>query len=192
MSYSKRVQTLMMEQDREAGYEVPSRWYELLVSPSCPPDKRLHIRGGIATTSARWGWIMYNDFMPHTICDFENEGETQMTLTFTSANYYFPLILCYYGDWVAYRYFDPDRFAEPVFDNVTGTEVKTAADAEAQIDAWMNGYTDWYNYRLPLWGVVLKNDGQTGIPYAILPVDSINRGRSYLYRDCRARHNIFG
>jgi len=34
----------------------------------------------------------------------------------------------------------------------------------------------------------LRNDGQAGVPGAILPVDVVNRGRSYLWpRDVRPR-----
>ena len=189
---AQRVRRLERQDDRKVGYSEPGWWYELLVAPSCPPDKRLHIRGGIVTPSARWGWIMTNTYMPDTICDFENEAETQMDLVFTNANYYLPILLCYYGDWVAYSYADPDYYGEPVFENVLGTEVATAAEAEAQIDALMNGTDNWYYYVCPLWAVMLKNDGQVGVPYAILPIDHVNRGRSYLYRDIRARHNIFG
>jgi len=187
----RRIQRLEKQQQRTAGYDPPGRWFECLVAPSCPPDKRLHIRGGTATASAVWGWIMGTDFVPDTICDFENETETQMNLIFDNANYYLPIILCYYWEWVAQRVYY-DEWTTYIFTNVIGVEVATAPEAEAQIDAWMNGYTQWYHDTMPLWGVVLKNNGQAGVHYAIQPIDQVNRGRSYLYRDARARHNIFG
>lgn len=176
-------------QEREAAEVADDRWYQLLAAPSCPPDKRIHIRSGISSLSGRWGWITQEDFIPDKVCDFENEDETQLALNFTNASYYLGFILCYYGDWVAYRSIAGRE--EPVFDCVVGTEVATAAGAEAQIDAFLNGYTQWYYYRLPLCGVVLRNDGQVGINYAILPVDAVNRGRSYIYRDARSRGGIF-
>ena len=189
----RRIQRLERQGQREAGFELPGRWYELRVAPSCPPDKRLHIRGGIVTPSGYWGYVIQNDFVLDWICDFENDGETQMDLIFSNANYYLPIILCYYWEWVAYyHYYLAEQYAEPVFDNVIGIEVETSSEAEAQIDAWMNGYTQWYQETMPLWGVVLKNDGATGVQYAIEPIDAVNRGRSYLYRDVRARHNISG
>ena len=188
----RRIQRLERQQEQEAGHAAPTRWYEFGVAPTCPPSKRLNIRGGVASPSAYWGWIMTNTYLPDWTCDFENQGETQMDLVFSNANWYLPIILCYYADWVAYYYADPEFYAEPVFDNVVGLEVATSAEAEAQIDAWMNGYTQWYKEVLPLTSIVFKNDGQTGVPGAILPVDYMNRGRSYMYRDLRARHNIFG
>jgi len=191
----RRIQQLERQRDREAGFELPSRWYEFLVAPSCPPDKRLHIRGGTVTASAYWAWIMASDFVPDWICDFEDATKTGMDLVFANAGYHLPVIMCYHYDFVAtYSYYGDEWFTwnDQVFTNVIGTEVATPTEAEAQIDAWMNGYTQWYQEVMPLWGVIFKNDGQTGVPYAILPIEQVNRGRSYLYRDVRARHNIFG
>ncbi len=185
-----RLGRLEREQARTEIEDPNQQWYDLRVSASCPPDKRVHIRSGIGTPSGRWGFIMGNDFLPYTICDFENQPETQMSLNFTNAGYYLGLLLCYYGEWVAYRSLGPS-YQEPVFDNVLGTEVETAAEAEAQIDALLNGSEDWYYYRLPLWAIVLKNDGNAGVDYAIEPVDVVNRGRSYLYRDIRSDGGIF-
>jgi len=161
------------------------KWYQFKVAPSCPPDKRLHIRSGFPVPSIRWSDIIDDYLIPDTICDFGNVDETDMDLVFTNANYYLPLLLCYYGTWLT------DTTTEPIFDNVIGTEVETLAEAEAQIDGFLNGVEQWYYYRLPLWGVVLKNDGNVDISYAIEPIDMVNRGRSYLYRDARSSGGIF-
>lgn len=185
-----RIQRLERQRAQARAHEAARVWYQFLVAPSCPPDKRLHIRAGLASPSARWGYIMYQSQIPDTICDFENSAETQMDLVFANANYYLPLVLCYYGDWIAYRTVSAD-YAEPVFDCVQGYEVATSAEAEAQIDAFLNGYTDWYYYRFPLCGVVLRNNGVLEVPASILPIDRVNRGRSYLYRDARARNSLF-
>lgn len=174
---------------KAAGYE-PDNWqYEFRVAPSCPPDKRVHIRGGVATPAGHWGFIMANDFLPDLTCDFEDSVITGMNLSFTNADYYLPIILCYFGDYVAYRTVDPD-YSEPTFDNVVGTEVETATEAEQQIDGFLNGVDQWYYYRFPLTGIVFKNDGTVDVNYAILPIDKINRGRSYLYRDARSNGGI--
>lgn len=194
MSYSvameRRIVRLEQQRARKAASESDNQWYEFLVSPSCPPDKRLYIKGGAVTPSGRWGGTVQDDFIPGWTCDFENEIETQMTLNFTNANYYLGMILCYYGAWAMYRTLG-GVYTDPVFDNVIGTEVATATEAEAEVDAFLNGYTQWYYYRLPLWGLIIKNDGQVGVDYAIMPIDTVNRGRSYLYRDARSNGGIF-
>jgi len=193
MSYDvvldRRVARLERQQAVDAALVSDNKWYEFLPAPSCPPDRRIHIRGGIATTSGRWGWILVDDFIPDTVCDFENSSETGLDLIFSNAGHFLPLLLCYFGDWVAYR--SIAGYEEPVFDCVVGTEVATAAEAEAQIDSFLNGVEQWYYYRLPIWGVVLQNNGYAGVPYAILPIGAVNRGQSYLYRDARSNGGIF-
>jgi len=195
MSYDvvldRRVALLERQQTVGAGTVQDNKWYEFQCAPSCPPDKRIHIRGGIVTASGRWGFIINNDFILDFTCDFENEPETQLNLVFSNPGYFLPLILCYYGDWVGYNRAIGPPYDLPVFENVIGTEVATAAEAEAQIDAFLNGYEQWYIFRFPLWGVVLKNDGCAGIPYAIAPIGAVNRGQSYLYRDARSNGGIF-
>ena len=171
------------ENIRAANVEV-SRGYDFSVAPPCPPDKRLYIRGGYVTESRGFDGVVLQSDTPFMTCDFENEEETGMPLLFDNSFHYLPIILCYYGDWIAFRTFG-ETYETPVFDNVIGEEVATPAEAEAQIDAWMNGYTDWSYYRFPLRAVVLRNNGATGTRYAILPIDTVNRGRSYLYRDAR-------
>lgn len=174
-----------LERDKYGQEMFDNTSYSFLVAPSCPPDKRVHIRGGVASPVTRWGYIMYESYTPSWTCDFEDLDETDMELNFINPNYYLPIILCYFGDWIAYR---TAGSPEPVFDNVIGTEVATAEEAEAQIDALLNGSEQWFNYRFPLRGIVFRNDGVTGIDVSILPIDAVNRGRSYLYRDARARN----
>lgn len=158
--------------------------YEFRVAPSCPPDKRLHIRSGIAVPSVRWSAFIEDDYIPYTICDFENQGETDMDLSFTNAGHYLPIILCYAQAWL-------DDRTEPIFNNVAGTETATALDAEGQIDGFLNGVENWYYERLPLCGVILKNNGYVDVSYAIEPIDAVPRGRSYIYRDARSSGGIF-
>ena len=181
----RRLAALENKRQR-AEAEVPGRdmWYEFKVAPSCPPNKRLHIRPGIATPSIRWPDFIQDDYIPYTVCDFENQAETDMDLVFTNANYFLPILLCYTHDWLEDR-------TEPIFDNVIGTEVATAELAEEQIDGFLNGVEAWYYERLPLCGVVLKNDGRASVNYAIEAIDSVNRGRSYLYRDARSSGGLF-
>ena len=182
---NRRLRQLEKDERARAGYAPGGdRWYQFTVAPSCPPNRQLHIRGGNAIPSIRWRDFMEQDYIPDTVCDFENATETQMDLVFTNAGYFLPILLCYYGDYLL-------DGRDPIFDNVIGTEVATAAQAEAQIDGWLNGVEQWYYYRLPLSGVVLRNNGYTGVAFAIEPIDMVNRGRSYLYRDARSFGGVF-
>lgn len=176
------------QQQVYAAFEPDNIWYQLRTSVACPPDKTVNVRGGVVTPSARWATFEETDILPSVEVDFTNTESTGIDLSFTNSGYFFPIILCLAGDWIAYQgYDDPDIYEYPIFDNVTGTEVATAAEAESQIDGFLNGVDQWYNYRLPLSGIVFKNDGNTEATGSILPIDCVNRGRSYLYRDARVR-----
>ena len=196
MSYDaglgKRVKELERQQQGAAGFDLPGRWYELLVTPTCPPSRQLNIRGGTVTASPMWLWIMQRDFVPDMVCDFTVELETTLPLRFSNAGWYLPIILCLEGEWVAYGIPGASRADPPYFQPVVGDEVETSTQAEAQIDAWLNGYTQWYYYLVPLCGVVFKNNGVVDTDCSILAIDAVNRGRSYLYRDARMRHNLSG
>ena len=121
------------------------------------------------------------------VADFESVEDTGMNLVFDNAGYFLPILLCYGYDWVAYQCYDDPSLYDSVFDNVVGTETSTATAAEAQIDGFLNGSEQWYYERLPLCGVVFKNDGNVGVSYAIESIDQVNRRRSYIYRDARVR-----
>lgn len=187
VSVTSGIVSLEKQQAKDAALEPDNLWYQFQVAASCPPGKTVTIRGGVVTPAYQWAVFEQTDVLPSVVADFADADATQMYLTFTNADYFLPIILCYHYDWVAYQGYDPPIYDNPVFDNVIGTEVETIGEAEAQIDGFLNGVDQWYDERLPLTGIVFKNDGQTGVQYAILPIDQINRGRSYLYRDARVR-----
>jgi len=162
------------------------RWYQFVTRPSCPPDTSVHISKGIVTLSAQWAAFIEQDYLPAITCDFTDTLFTGMDLIFESPNQYLGVILCYSQYYLQYWIYG-EEYDDTAFDNVIGGGgVETSNEAEAQIDGFLNGVDDWYNARLPLHGVVLRNDGRINIPGAVLPVDLVNRGRSYLYRDSRA------
>lgn len=188
ISVMRGIRRLERQQAAEAAFEPDNLWYQLRVAASCPPDKTLNIRGGVMTPAYQWAVFEYTDILPSVVANFEDEEETQLSLSFTNAGHFLPIILCYHYDWLSYQgYNDPDVYENPVFDNVVGTEVATSAGAEAQVDGFLNGVDQWYFERLPLCGVIFKNDGNTDVPYAFEEIDQVNRGRSYIYRDARVR-----
>jgi hypothetical protein len=187
----RRLRRLEDAQQNAATPENRNRISTFRVTPTCPPSKRLYISNGILYPVSIWFVFGGESAIPDWTCDFEDATATQMTLNFTNANYYLGIILCYWYEWLAYSQ-SYTGYDNPVFNNVIGTEVATAAEAEAEIDSLLNGSSDWFYERLPLHGVVLKNDGNVGVDYAILPIDLMPRGGSYLYRDARARNCLVG
>lgn len=187
-----RTKALERQRQRQAVMETAKHSDQFLVTPTCPPSQRLQIRSGIPSPVQRWGYIIAQSYTEPQMADFADTVQMGAAYTFSTVGGYLPILLCYWGEWLAYRViYEGGPFQiDQVFDNVVGDEASTAAAAEAEIDALLNGAEAWYDYRLPLWAVILRNDGHTGIEGAMLPVDKINRGRSYLYRDIRARNSL--
>lgn len=179
---TRRLRELEQQQQRKAAWDNLYVHYEFLVAPSCPPGKVVYIRAGTASSSR-------GEYLAPQIADFTDLYNMVDGFSFANAYWYRPLILCFDSGWVLYHD-DPSMvptYYTSQYDNVLGDEVATAQEAEAQIDAWMNGSLDWFYQRFPLWGIVLRNTGIVGANGELQPIDKINRGRSYLYRDCRAR-----
>lgn len=184
-SILNRIGTLERQQRRDAGYEQLQVTYEFAVRPACPPTKELIVRPGVASSES----TAYIDQQTVDFTDAEAMGETYSWVT---AYAYLPMILCYDTYWIMYHG-NPAyaAFWSQQYNNVVCEEAQTAGEAEACIDSLMNGSEAWYHYRFPLWGVVLKNAGFVGTDGNYQPIDAVNRGRSYLYRDCRARTQLY-
>jgi len=164
----------------------------LQITPSCPPSTTLQMRGGWVVHT--FYWLSYGSvrYIPSVACDLTDSTKTGYTANFTNANWYHGAILCIYLD-LAYNTYEEASEVSQWFELVgTTVEYETAGEAEGQIDALLNGSSAVYRERIPLCGLVLKNDGNTEVDGAILPVDAINRGRSYLFRDARGRNWIRG
>jgi len=202
MSYAiNSLGRLLRQQRRRKGFVEGADYYWLRVAPSCPPDKRLHMRGGRT-------YLGYNPQFPATYDDYEQRAYTVPDLTadladidsvtigvtFTNANYYQFFLL---------ELKLPAEVEEPTasdwsfYLHGTGDEFATAREAEEWLDSydfqhsepWDEG-TEGCAY--PLCGVVLRNDGETGVSGAFLPIDVVNRGRSYTWpRDVRPRQDIY-
>ena len=86
----------------------------------------------------------------------------------------------------------------------TGDEFQTSSECELWLDSydfqhsfmWKIDVSDTGFTRedvaYPLCGLVLRNDGRAGVSGAILPIDLVNRGRSYMWpRDMRPITSIY-
>jgi hypothetical protein len=165
-----------------------SNWTETQFYPciSNPPDTRIHTRRGTV-------WL-YDDrravAIPAGIADLANPvniyghpdsplygSAANYIISFSNPYYYRPYVLGVRPTYsvatgVLYRLFDSPR----------NLEYATAAEAEAEWTGYiMEGYTDPPYYTVPVCGLIIRNDGRTGTPGAIMPIDRVNRGRSYVW-----------
>jgi hypothetical protein len=188
-----RIQRLEKAEEEQAARAEDWAWYNFRVAPSCPPDQRVHMRGGLLWNPYPGDYYAWQ--VPNATCDLTDGVQTFVnyyswrggggfdvpaTLSWSNQYWYkvFTLVL---------RLHDFDAA------NITFTlceledyqaEYETAAEAEAAwpdtVGTWQEA---WYTDGYPLCGLILRNDGtSTGFQ----PIDVVNRGRSYIWpRDCR-------
>ena len=195
-----RINALELANARAAGFVAEVDRYQFRVAPSCPPSKRLHVRGGRNACSwnrgmSAWDYAEYRMYtVPDLVADLGDHASVTPVPSFATAHYYQSFFLCLRlpavaeqptaADWTFYLHGD-------------GSEFETTAEAESHFHstAFLN-YNLWDDDALigstyQLCGVVLRNDGQIGVDVAFLPIDVINRGRSYTWpRDVRPRQPI--
>ena len=174
--WGHRLQRIESTKAAQAGHVADPEHFQFRIACSCPPDKRIHMRGGLMyNANTRDGW-----FVESTTIDLTNDSQVGLIFNFDNANYY---LSCYV------RLTDGGSSAPYTFGIVgDGVEYATSGEAEqALIDyaelgfAWGSAY--------PLCGIILRNDGNALTDHAFLPIDPINRGRSYLWpRDWRPRN----
>lgn len=176
---TQRVGTLRQQAGRRAGYEQDRTWDQFRVSTSSPPDKRLHMRGGLLYASGESYSYAFGyrgvQIQPQVI-DLTNAVQVGRAIAFATAHRYQG-----YGVVIAFTETETIDPVSPAFTLVgSGVEYATAAEAEEALEAWL--YADqvyWWGF--PLCGIILRNDGTVGGGCPILPVDMVNRGRSYLW-----------
>jgi len=187
----RRLDRITSQQQHRGAFTAMSEWYRLRIVPSCPPSKLLHMRGGYVQAGYMgFGWRDYWHrayTVPDLTVDLADPAEIDTDIIFATANWYRFGVLCLSLPNVL----EEPTAADWTFAFVeTGDEFETAGEAEA----WFN--TDefrdtepWQGATgYPLCGLVLRNDGQVGVSGAILPVDVVNRGRSYIWpSDLRPR-----
>lgn len=190
-SYMNAIDKLLKTQDKLSSRVEGAEWYALRVAPSCPPDKRVHMRGG------KWfpGYygLAWNDWdhraytVPDLVAEIDNPDSVGIDVAFTTAGWFKPVVL---------HLSLPGEIEEPAeadwtfYLHDTGEEFATAGAAEA----WFNSddfrdSSPWEGDNgLPLCGLVLKNSGMAVGGCQIFPIDMINRGGSYIWpTDLRPR-----
>ena len=192
---SFQILRLQKTKRKNAGFAPPTYDDILRVAPTCPPSQSVHVRGGRIYAGYNWGAAAFDDYeeRAYTVPDLTADLTEAAAVSFVTAGYYqffflelkLPAVVeePAAGDWSFYLH-------------GTGDELATAGDAEQ----WMDSYdfqhsSPWDEGALglayPLCGVVLRSDGRTGVDGAFLPVDVVNRGRSYLWpRDVRPNQYI--
>lgn len=181
-----QLQRLSREWSAKKAYSQFQQYDEQRASPSCPPDFCIHIRGGWLT-SGLGDQVRTPDLVEFfgDPVDLPSGADSAGGVgAFTNADYYKAVVVCRSHLWDATEeQFGTYATVNWVVGNLR-TEYSTAQCAEAYSDWFLRNTIDYY-YGYPICIVILKNDGVTGAANHILPIDAVNRGRSYLWRDIR-------
>lgn len=174
---ASRLNRIEAARAKQAAHTADPENYQFRIACSCPPDKRIHMRGGLMyNRGSSDGW-----FVDATTIDLTDLSQTGgSTFTFSLANYYHAY----------YVWLDSGGATQPyVFGFLgDGVEYATSGEAEGAVVAYAElGFAWGASY--PLCGLILRNDGNVLTDFAFLPIDTINRGRSYIWpRDWRPRN----
>jgi len=188
----RQVRDLEKQQKKAAGSAQNWDSYEFRISPTCPPSTSIWFRSGSA-------WWNSNALFSrrHTVPSYRVDladpdkasvrpGYNAYTTTFTQPHWYvsYVVVLSNYG--LDGRETWPETVPNNAIYLISGygspyyNEVETAAEAEYNLYTEVNMQVCDYN-GIAVGGVVLRNNGNTGQPNEYMPIDRINRGRSYLW-----------
>lgn len=151
--------------------------YHFLPSISYPPSTTINIRGGYLYAGPGMGnpgqARIYDDYA----LDLAG-ADSPLSHSFTTADAYLGILLCIDaasgwddGEWQFAVYGDSE-------------EHTTKEDAEDYAWGLFTSSTVWLG-KLPVCLLIIRNNGITGTPHDILPIDAVNRQRSYLWMDVR-------
>jgi hypothetical protein len=207
--FQDRINRTRKVVQRRSGRAVDPTWYRLRASPSCPPSTTVRVRGGLVHNASfsEWAWsgpfgndpyaqnyraytvpdlsIDVNSYIRYELGVYPALTPIEESVVFDTPGYYKCYVMLLNFPLIAQEPTDSDWSCH--FWG-TGTELATASEAEAHMEwdtmaesaPWGSWDTEPGFHGFPLCGLILRNDGTAGANHA-LPVDHINRGRSYLW-----------
>ena len=172
----QRLRELQQADNRQAARSDNVEADSFLAAITCPPSTQIWVRGGFLWQGTYGGdgvgWRVSS-----ATFDLADEEDTGASIIFASPDHYIGVVLALYQG--AY----PGE-AQRLRLHWDGVEYATAAEAEDAADAALYSQSPAFeDYPLAL--AILRNSGDTASPNQFQPVDAVNRGRSYLWRDVR-------
>ena len=188
-----RIRGAEREERRRAGSVQNTDTYQFLISATCPPSTSISFRGGMCWYPSSYA-LSYGYYIPSYTVDLTDSDKVSVrvnyssyTYTFTNANWYIPCFIVLSGNGLGAK----EEWPTTVPDNsiyLQGTtssspymeEFETYREAEDELLA-AGDIQVAENYGIVSSGLILRNNGNTTEPNQYMEVDSVNRGRSYLY-----------
>jgi len=191
---NRKIHGLVRLNDRQSGAgEIQQGPTDFSLSCTCPPSTSVVFRGGLAwwDNASIWptGFILPTyevDLADTSKCSvgFNTSGQGY---TFTNANWYLATVVVISDELWAIP--DHPPFPDTVPDGaielgIATDELETATEAEVRFRALRGDVAAQYG--IVAGGIIIRNNGNTDIENQYMPIDPINRGRSYLFGARRA------
>jgi len=187
------LQRIEKQQERRVG-SVQTDVQSFTLHPTCPPSTSIYFRGGLAWKPSSSVYPA-GLFIPSYTVDLVDSDKVSVrlgfngyTYTFTNADWYVPCVFIIRSSfWPPPE--PPDTWPDTIPDNTVYLyggvgapymqEFETAAEAEEACQEI--GGDAASGYGITAGGLVLRNNSNTSSPNQYMPVDTVNRGRSYLF-----------
>lgn len=193
-----QIRRLERQKRQDAGAVQNADTYQFVVSPTCPPSTSIVFRGGLWWYPSYY-FFSYGYYVPSYTVDLTDVDKVSVrlnysgyTYTFTNAYWYVPCFITLdpyglrgYETWPDTVPDDALYLAGTITSSPYMEEFATYREAEDELMA-TGVIQSAENYGFPTCGAILRNNGNITDPNQWMPVDRVNRGRSYLYWDLRA------
>ena len=182
LNLERQVRRLELAQERRGTFVENSDVYRFRLSPTCPPSTSVHFHGGLAWKPVYSYWPA-GFFIPSYTVDLADTSKTTIEVQFSNAGWYCAVLIGVDADmWPPPD--PPDTWPDSLPDDClymyrSTDEFETAAGAEAAVRN-LSGERVAY-YSVCMGGIVLRNNGNTADYNQFMPIDPVNRGRSYLF-----------
>ena len=169
----------------EATVQTPI-WDYCRVWPSCPPDTRIHVSAQRYVAPPSWGggYTIYLDADAVDLTSYDSDLYPLYNYKFSNAYYYI-------GMFVAFNWTQDYQFYGANCTSWSGggfVEYEKAYEAEASLDAFCcSGITE---LGFPICRLILRNNGTVNEYGQFMPIDAVNRGRSYIWGEVRKQYTI--
>ena len=176
---SREVRGLELQRVQRAGAVENADQYRFLIAPTCPPSTSIRFQGGLL-----W-WPMYSYyacpfFCPSYTVDLADTDKVSVSFTFTHAYWYKATLIGVdqdiWPDVLSYPTVPPD---DTIYLRGYTQEFETATEAEAYSRDLIGQQATFYSHNMG--AIILRNNGNTVDYNQVMPIDPINRGRSYIF-----------
>ena len=179
---SNQIKRLDKEQQRRAGSVQNRDMYEFTISPTCPPSTSIIFRGGLIWRTAA-GTNSYGWYIPSYEVDLTDPYITYSSSVCPNAYWYYAVNIVpntYYLPGLTAKEEWPETAPErSIYFREVSEWVETAATAENNV--LRNERSSGQFYGPCTTSVILRNNGNTVDINQYMPIDPVNRGRSYLF-----------